>query len=120
MFVKNIGDCAEFIANDGCHIRELLHPDKDTVNLPYSIAHARVEPGKHSYRHYLKQDEVYYILEGHGRMHVDDEEQDVAAGDAIHIPAGAVQWIENTGAGILDFLALVNPPWTEADDIRLD
>lgn len=55
MFVKNLRDCNKFAANDGCSIRELLHPGKDTQALPYSPAYARVKAGKASYRHQLKQ-----------------------------------------------------------------
>jgi len=120
MFVKNIGACPEFTANDGCRIREVLHPAKEPVDLPYSIAHARVAPAHHSYRHKLKQAEVYYLLTGRGRMHIDDRAEDVSEGDVIYIPPHAVQWIENMGQGDLEFLALVSPPWTKADDIRLE
>ena len=55
MFVKNLRDCNEFTTNDGYSIRELLHPGNDTQALPYSPAYARVEAGKASYRHQLKQ-----------------------------------------------------------------
>ena len=120
MFVKNIRACQEFTANDGCRIREVLHPVNDPADLPYSIAHARVAPAAHSYRHKLKQAEVYYILDGQGRMHIDEGEQNVIAGDVVYIPPQAVQWIENTGQVDLLFLALVSPPWTKADDIRLE
>ena len=52
-------------------------------------------------------------------MHVDDEERVIAAGDAVLIPGGAVQWIENVGSDILRFVALVSPPWSAATDARL-
>ncbi|MDX1518894.1 MAG: cupin domain-containing protein [Gammaproteobacteria bacterium] len=117
MFVKNIRDCAEFTASDGCQLRELLHSKNDPVDLDYSIASARVLPGRHSYRHRLKQGEVYYILDGEGVMHIDEEHRAVNNGDLVYIPPEAVQWIENTGDRDLVFLALVSPPWNAADDI---
>lgn len=120
MFVKKISDCEEFIANDGCQIRELMHRENDPVELPYSIAIASVEVGKQTYKHRLKQIEVYYILAGQGDMHVGDEAQDVSAGDGILIPAKAVQWIENTGDRPLQFVAIVSPPWRDKDDERLE
>ena len=119
MFVKNLYDCDEFTANDGCNIRELLHPDKDSVVLPYSIAYARVEQGKSSYRHKLKQTEVYFIIKGSGRMYIDEESRDVGHGDAVVIPARATQRIDNTGSETLEFIAIVNPPWRTEDDVRL-
>ena len=82
MFVKNINDCPEFTANDGCRIREWLHPKNDKVELPYSVATATVESGQQSYKHKLEQTEVYLITAGQGCMHVGAEEQIVNAGDA--------------------------------------
>ena len=120
MLVKKLRDCEPFIANDGCLIRELLHPKNDPYELPYSIAYAQVTGGKHTYKHLLKQTEVYYIISGQGLMYIDDEKQTVSTGDIIFIPAGSVQWLANTEVSPLEFLAMVNPPWNEADDIRLD
>jgi len=80
---------------------------------------ATVDAGHASYKHKLEQAEVYLISSGQGVMHIDDEEQDVDSGEAILVPAGAVQWIENTGDEELCFIAIVNPPWSEADDIRI-
>lgn len=120
MFVKNISECPEFIANDGCLIREWIHPKNDSVDLPYSVAMATVEIGKQSYKHKLEQTEVYIVFSGEGVMHIDDEEQDVISGEAILVPANATQWIENTGDEELCFLAIVNPPWSEEGDRRIE
>ena len=118
MFVKKTSDCEAFVANDGCNIRELLHPKNDAVDLPYSLALATVEIGKQSYQHKLEQTEVYHILQGHGQMIVDSEVCEVVAGDVIVIPEQALQWIENIGNEPLIFAAIVSPPWTEEGDIR--
>ena len=120
MFVKNLNDCDEFSALDGCNIRELLHPEKDPPALPYSLAYARVERGKGTYRHQLKQTEIYFILEGSGRMHIDQESREVGKGDAVVIPARAIQRIDNIGPETLEFIAIVSPPWRAEDDVRLD
>ena len=119
MFVKNLMSCSEFTANDGCRIRELLHPKNESVDLPYSLAVARVAVGGGSYRHRLAQQEVYYIMHGKGVMHINSESREVTAGDVIHIPACAEQWIVNTGEVELEFAAIVSPPWRAEDDIRL-
>ncbi len=68
MFIKDTKTCEEFIAGDNAVLREFLHPDKDKLNLRYSLAHAIVKPGETSYRHKLKHAEVYYILEGEGMV----------------------------------------------------
>ncbi len=120
MFIKNLNECEEFTANDGCRIRELLHPKNDPVNLPYSIAIATVDAAGRSYRHMLNLTEIYYILEGTGRMHIDNESAEVKEGDVIVIPAVASQWIENPDDKELVFAAIVSPPWNAMDDVRLD
>jgi mannose-6-phosphate isomerase-like protein (cupin superfamily) len=119
VFVKKNLDCAAFVANDGCTIRELLHPKNDAVDLPYSLALATVDVGMKSYQHKLEQTEVYHIWQGHGRLFIEDEENEVGVGDVILIPAEALQWIENIGKEPLVFAAIVSPPWTEDDDLRL-
>lgn len=119
MLIKSLRDCPALLANDGCRLFEVLHPQNDAVDLPFSLAVAEVAPGEASYRHRLAQLEVYYLLAGVGCMHVDDESRRVVAGDAVVIPAGAVQWIENRGDDVLRFVAVVSPPWRADGDERL-
>ena len=53
-------------------------------------------------------------------MHIDDEAQEVISGEAILVPAGATQWIENTADEELCFIAIVNPPWSDEGDKRIE
>jgi mannose-6-phosphate isomerase-like protein (cupin superfamily) len=111
--------CEEITANDGCRLRELLHPDRDRSGVPYSLALARVEPGGATHPHLLREEtEVYHVVRGTGRMHIAGESARVGPGDTVVIPAGAEQWIENLGEEALEFLALVSPPWRADHDIR--
>lgn len=119
MFVKNISECDEFIANDGCRIKEWLHPKNDPVKLSYSVAMATVDVGQSSYKHTLEQTEIYLITSGQGLMHIDDKQELVSAGDAVYIEPTRIQWIENNGEEPLCFIAIVNPPWSELGDTRL-
>lgn len=119
MLCKSLSACVPMIANDGCRVFELLHPEREQVALPYSLAIAEVEPHASSYRHQLEQAEVYFVLAGRGLMHIDDETREISTGDAVLIPPGATQWIDNLDAELLRFVALVSPPWTSAGDRRL-
>jgi len=116
MFVRNLRDCPEFTAGDGTQLRELLHPDKADLALRYSLAHAVVPPGQTSMPHSLKTSEVYYILQGQGAMHIDDDVQAVGPGDAIYIPPQARQYIHNNGTEALIFLCIVDPAWQQEDE----
>jgi len=93
-----------------------LHPDKADLQIRYSLAHAMVKPGQSSLPHKLKTSEVYYILEGQGIMHVDDESAKVGFGQAVYIPPNSRQYIENTGDSDLKFLCIVDPAWRPQDE----
>lgn len=120
MFVKDLRDCEEFIAGDNTLLRELLHPDKAPLDLRYSLAHAKVKAGLTSFAHRLKTSEVYYILEGEGIMHIEEEEQPVKPGQAIYIPPGKRQFIHNSGTTDLIFLCIVDPAWRVEDEVIED
>lgn len=117
MLIKKLKDLEKFTAGDGCELREHFHPEKDKVQCRYSLAHATVKPGQVTALHRLKKSsEVYYIIRGEGIMHVDEEAAVVGPGDAIVIPPGAKQYIENARAGDLEFICIVDPPWRLEDE----
>ena len=117
MRIRKLDDCDEFIAGDGTHLRELLHPDKEyEFDGRYSLAYATVDRDEKSQPHILTSSEVYYILSGSGIMYVDDEHAEISAGTVIEIPAGACQWVENIGDAALCFLCIVDPAWRAEDE----
>lgn len=121
MLIKSINDCEYFQVPDKTVLCELLHPKNENLKMDCSIAHAFLDKGQASLPHKLKTSvEVYYILEGEGLMHIDNQTENVAKGDAIYIPPGSVQWIENRGSSSLKFLCVVTPPWMEEDEVLCD
>lgn len=116
MFIRQLKDCPEFIAGDACHLRELLNAKTDHRAYRYSLAHAVVKAGTKTRPHALKTSEVYYILEGQGCMHVDQESANVGPGAVIDIPPNAVQYIESTGKNDLVFICIVDPAWCLEDE----
>lgn len=116
MLVQKLNACPEFLAGDGTQLRELLHPDKQALELRYSFAHATVSVGQTSGLHSLTTSEVYYILSGTGEMHIDDETQIVEPGDAVYIPPHAKQFIRNCGQEPLVFICIVDPAWRKEDE----
>ena len=117
MLIQKLHDCPEFMAGDGTRLRELLHPDKQAIDLRYSLAHAIVPAQETSLPHSLKTSEVYYILSGKGEMHIDGKSQAVEPGDAIYIPPQAEQFIRNKGTDPLVFICIVDPAWRQEDEI---
>jgi mannose-6-phosphate isomerase-like protein (cupin superfamily) len=120
MLIRKLQDCPEFVAGDNTLLRELLHPDKQPIDLRYSLAQAIVPPGKTSFCHALRTSEVYYILSGVGEMHIDDEVQSVEPGDAVYIAPNARQYIENVGDVPLVFICIVDPAWRIEDEVVFD
>jgi mannose-6-phosphate isomerase-like protein (cupin superfamily) len=116
MIIRSLHDIPGFRAGDGSFLRELLHPAKEPLGIGYSLAHASVRPGDRTLPHRLRSAEVYVILEGTGRMRVGDESAEVGPGQAVLIPPGEVQSLENTGASDLAFLCIVDPAWRAEDE----
>jgi mannose-6-phosphate isomerase-like protein (cupin superfamily) len=114
--IIHLHDCAEFIAGDGSILRELLHPDKADVKIRYSLAQATVKPGEKTKAHRLRTTEVYYILAGHGCMHLGDETAAVGPESTVYIPPHSLQHIENIGDNNLVFLCIVDPAWRQDDE----
>ena len=101
-----------FEAGDKTLLIEVLHPKNDHLQIGYSLAHASLEVGQSSLPHILnKCSEAYYILKGEGRIIVDQEATNVKENDVIVVPAGATQYVENTGIDKLEFLCIVSPAW---------
>jgi len=116
MLIKRLKDCKEITAGDRTRLRELLHPARHAVALRYSLAVAWLALGARSRVHRLKTAEVYYIVRGTGGMHIDEEAAEVTTGDAVYIPPGSVQWLENTGEEEIEFLCIVDPAWRPEDE----
>jgi len=120
MFLKHLKDCEEFAAGDGSLLRELLHPEKAGLQIHYSLAYAKVMAGRMTKPHKLKSSEVYYITEGQGLVHIDEESFEVNPECAVYIPPHSTQYIENTGNSDLEFLCIVEPAWREEDEEVFD
>jgi mannose-6-phosphate isomerase-like protein (cupin superfamily) len=116
MFHKKLKDAALFIAKDHTALREIMHPDHDKIAIGYSIAHASIGVGAASLPHQLKSSETYYILEGNGKMYIDEEQKSVQKDDVFWVPPRAVQYLENTGQKALTFLCIVEPYWKDEED----
>ena len=120
MDIRNLQDVPAFVTKDGSEIRELLAHRNSQIR-EQSLAEARVAPGLTTQAHFHpRTEEIYYVLEGRGRMTLDGQQREVGPGDAIAIPPGAVHQIENTGAETLRFLCCCAPPYEHDDTVLVD
>ena len=113
---KKISTVKEFTAGDATFIREVLHPDNEGIDLPYSLAYGSLEIGASSIPHVLQNEELYYILEGKAAIHIENEEIQVNAHEVVLVRKNTKQFVRNLGDKKLTFLCIVSPPWTEEQE----
>ncbi len=117
MDIRNIDEAVAFTTKDGSEIRELLAHRNSCIR-NQTLAEARLPAGGSTTpHHHVKTEEIYYILEGEGRMRVGVESHGVRAGDAIAIPPGEVHEISNVGSGLLKFLCCCAPGYEHEDTV---
>lgn len=120
MDVRHIDDMKPFVTKDGSQIRELLAHRNSCIR-SQSLAEACVPPGCTTIAHlHRRTEEIYFLLEGQGRMVIEGESRDVRTGDAIAIPPGSVHQITNTGEGPLRFLCCCAPAYEHEDTILVE
>ncbi len=111
---------------------EDMSPDECDRSLRYAVQHKKgetlrdtyymVEPGKSPSKNltmghttvyangkttghaHEDMEEVYYVIQGRGRMIVGDCEYDIKAGDALYVPFGVFHTTYNTGIVPLQLL----------------
>ena len=59
-------------------------------------------------------DEVIYILEGEGAMHMNGETAPLRSGSCIHLPARTVHCLENLGEDVMKVVAVFRPAGSPA------
>ena len=109
---------SEYFFHEGCFITELSNGDHDPTA---SLARARVEPGRTTAWHALRDTvERYVIIEGTGLAEIDDlPPQSVSPGDVVVIPEDCRQRITCTSDCDLVFLAVCTPRFESSNYIDL-
>ena len=102
----------QFVAKDDSKIREICKMECA------SLAEAVVGVGERTKKHrHMRSDEIYFILEGRGRVEVGEKREEVSAGEAIFIRKGEAHCIENIGTAPLRFLCIYSPPYSDEDTL---
>jgi len=94
-FVRNAADIeAEPVdAAEGLSKAVLIGAEHGAPNL--AIRRFALAPGAEVPKHTNEIEHEQYVLAGEYVVGIGDEEHTVAAGDALHIPAGVVHWYRN-------------------------
>ena len=106
--------------DEGTKIKQYFHPHNTLNGINYSIAQFTLGPGKKSKLHKISSSEIYYILEGSGKLKIDEETHQIEKDDSAYVPPNSKQFIENTGSIDLKFLCIVEPAWKAENEILLE
>ena len=66
--------------------------------------------------YHQRTDEIYYVIDGHGKMQLDDEEIDLQAGAVVYVPRG----VKHKASGELKVLVVCMPRGVLSDVIELE
>ena len=118
VYSNNLQDIEYFTRFGTVSLGNILHPgtvDRD-LGIDYSIAHVIIKPGGSIEPHIMKNPEVHYVLAGEGVLYIEDVPFELSEGQLILIPANSKQHTENTGNNDLEFFAVDQPAWAQANE----
>jgi mannose-6-phosphate isomerase-like protein (cupin superfamily) len=99
-------------ATAGRQFRLLATPERGCASATQFIGYI---PAGRAPDHYHTYDEVVYVLEGEGALHVGHETAALRAGSCLYLPARLVHCLENTGPGELRVLGVFRPAGSPAE-----
>ncbi|MGV1016843.1 MAG: cupin domain-containing protein [Fluviibacter phosphoraccumulans] len=109
-----------YVTKDGSEIRELMHPTVQG-NKNQSLAEATIPVGGKTLKHkHLVTEELYHLSQGHGLMHLGNEQFEVFPGDTVCISPGTEHCIENLGTDSLILLCCCSPAYAHDDTVLID
>ena len=87
----------------GASIRWLIDDDHDGAPV-YSLRMIEIEPGGHSPKHTHPYEHENFVVEGNGRVFINETWHELKAGDVVFVPAGVLHQYENAGDTPFKFL----------------
>jgi mannose-6-phosphate isomerase-like protein (cupin superfamily) len=117
MNLTRYDDIEAFATKDGSEIREWAGRVATGTDAQ-SLAEASLPPGGATTEHYHPiAEELYLVTAGTGRLRIEDEERDIAAGDCIVIPPGARHKLFNSGNDVLRVVCACAPAYSHEDTV---
>jgi mannose-6-phosphate isomerase-like protein (cupin superfamily) len=110
--VLEVGASEADSATAGRMFRLLANPDTGCASVTQFVGYI---PVGRAPDHFHTYDEVVYVLEGEGALHIDGETAPLVAGSAVHLPARLVHCLENTGPGEMQVLGVFRPAGSPAE-----
>jgi mannose-6-phosphate isomerase-like protein (cupin superfamily) len=104
--VRRLADQEARDATSDREFRILLEPESGLSGATQFVGYI---PMKRAPEHYHLYDEVIYVLQGQGVLHVGDDHTPIGAGSCIHLSPELRHCLENTGGGEMRVLGVFRP-----------
>jgi mannose-6-phosphate isomerase-like protein (cupin superfamily) len=104
--VRRLADQEARDATSDREFRILLEPESGLSGATQFVGYI---PMKRAPEHYHLYDEVIYVLDGQGVLHVGNDHSPIGAGSCIHLSPELRHCLENTGGGEMRVLGVFRP-----------
>jgi mannose-6-phosphate isomerase-like protein (cupin superfamily) len=104
--VRRLADQAARDATSDREFRIVLEPECGLSGATQFVGYI---PTKRAPEHYHLYDEVIYVLDGQGVLHIGDEHTPIGTGSCIHLTPELRHCLENTGGGEMHVLGVFRP-----------
>jgi mannose-6-phosphate isomerase-like protein (cupin superfamily) len=109
--VRRLGDQVAQEATTQREFRIVADPASGLRSATHFVGYIPTARAPDHMHHY---DEVIYVLEGEGAMHMNGETSPLRGGSCIHLPARTVHCLENAGPGVMKVVAVFRPAGSPA------
>ena len=114
MEILKKNDSPRYIRKEG--IKSYLLASPVTCNSTHlTTTLVELEPGGKQRVHKHEPEQVYFIIDGTGKMTVGDEHQIVNSDDCIFIPSNEAHGLENIGESKLRYFSAAYPSFTKEE-----
>lgn len=109
--LSRLADAADEAATGERTFRIVFDPQRGCATATQFVGYIPVGAAP---RHYHLYEEVIYVLDGHGVMHMNDEQAPLRPGSCIHLPARKLHTLENSGPSVMRVLGVFRPAGSPA------
>ena len=103
-----VSEGIEYRKVGGC-VKRLVNPKTtESVNIGTSVCY--LNPGEENTRHRHENEEVYFVVQGEGKMTIEEETIRLGKYLSVYIPANAWHWTINDGEEPLVLHCSLSPP----------
>ena len=109
--LSRLADAQAQSATGARTFRIVFDPDAGCATATQFVGYIPVGAAPTHYHHY---EEVIYVLDGNGVMHMNDAQVPLRTGSCIHLPARKLHTLENSGPGVMRVLGVFRPAGSPA------